>query len=252
MNAQNRSIKLLLYFYAFRLRALGLVMVLSLLLFGLLSNSFAAGMDGSVLFLMLFLGVPLAYWLVIGHYAPTDQTVDNWLQEDVKKIIEQSYERLGMDRTEEVREPLVIISPVYWKLEGVSLKEMVFRKGKDKMLRFSIYQVTIFHMQEQLTGAYICHYNFMRNGALYEKTSEYHYKDIVSVSTQQAIVKYHLPEGIKLIHVKEFGLSVASGESIKVVIALDTIAEREKAQLRPTGAEQAVNVIRGMLRLKKA
>ncbi|MCK7559796.1 hypothetical protein MKQ70_34595 [Chitinophaga sedimenti] len=38
---------------------------------------------------------------------------------------------------------------------------------------------------------------------------------------------------------------------IFVRLALDTIAAREKAQLLPTGAEQAVDVIRGMLRMKK-
>lgn len=249
MNADKRRMLLILYFYAFRRRVFVLVTALSLLLFFMLNNLPASGTGG--LFVMMVVGVPLVYWLLMRRFAPTDAMVDGWLQEDVAQMVAQSYVRLGLLKTEEVREPLVIISPVYWKLTGIPLNELLFRKGKDKLLRFSIYQVTIFHMQEQLLGAWICQYNFLRNNMLNEKTSEYHYKDIVSVSTQHATVKYHLPEGMKLVQTKEFSLSVASGESIRVVVALDTIAAREKAQLLPTGAEQAVDVIRGMLRMKK-
>jgi len=74
---------------------------------------------------------------------------------------------------------------------------------------------------------------------------------VVSVSTQEVSSNYQLPDGQKLVHVQEFRLSVASGESIRVTINPYQIAKNEKAQLPPTGAEKAVSVLRTMLRTKK-
>jgi hypothetical protein len=60
-----------------------------------------------------------------------------------------------------------------------------------------------------------------------------------------------LPDGQKLVHAQEFKLSVASGESIRIVINPYQIAKAENAQLPPSGAEKAVSVLRNMLREKK-
>jgi hypothetical protein len=83
-------------------------------------------------------------------------------------------------------------------------------------------------------------------------TYEYHYKDVVSVSTQEVSSNYQLPDGQKLVRVQEFRLSVSSGESIRVTTSPYEIAKNEKAQLPPTGAEKAVSVLRNMLRTKKS
>jgi len=106
-------------------------------------------------------------------------------------------------------------------------------------------------LHEYVLASYICHYNFIRSTSLNEMTHEYHYRDVVSVSTQEVSSNYQLADGQKLIHVQEFRLSVASGESIRVTINPYQIAENKSAQLPPTGAERAVSVLRNMLREKK-
>jgi hypothetical protein len=200
--------------------------------------------------LLVSLGIVI-YRYYKSYTRPNDETVDEWLREDIANLIKLSYHKLGIEKSDEVADPLFIISPVYWSVRGIDLKEVALKKGKDNLLRFSVYQITIFHLHEYILGAYICNYNFLRGTSLNEVTNEYHYKDVVSVATQEVSSNYSLPDGHKLIHVKEFRLSVASGESIRVTINPDEIARREQGELPPTGADQAVSVIRNMLRTKK-
>lgn len=251
MNSQKRRNQLKHYFYALRLKKPGIVLAASLFCYYSINSRQLPGLSNlAFVIAAISLGL-IIYQLVRYNTAPTDEMVDSWLQEDIEKLVQQSYQKLGIEQGENMPPPLVIVSPVYWQVRGIDVKDLGLRKGKDKVLRFSIYQVTIFHLDEYILASYICHYNFLRSTPLHEMTHEYHYKDVVSVSTQEVSSNYHLPDGQKLVHVQEFRLSVASGESIQVIITPYQIAKMEKAELPPTGAEKAVSVIRNMLRAKK-
>lgn len=227
-----------------------MVFAVLLLLFSM-SDKQLTGLNRLVFIgLITSLGV-LVYQLVRHFTRPDDATVDAWRQEDIDKLVRQSYHKLGISKEEEVSDPLVIISPVYWRVNGIDIREVSLHKGRDNFLRFSVYQITIFLLHEHILGSYICHFNFLRGTFLNETTNEYHYKDVVSVSTQETSSNYHLPDGQKLIHAQEFRLSVASGESIRVIINPYEIGKNENAELPPTGADRAVSIIRNMLRTKK-
>lgn len=250
MNTQERRKNLKHYFYKLRLKSPLIGLAISTLFYYIIDKQLTGLTQLVLIGLIASLGVTI-YRLVRYYTGPDDETVDAWLRDDINKLVDQSYHKLGIEKKEELSDPLVIISPVYWHVRGIDIKEVALHKGKDNMLRFSVYQITVFHLHEYILGAYLCQYNFLRGASLNEITNEYHYKDIVSVSTQEVSSNYHLPDGQKLIHAQEFRLSVASGESIKVVINPDEIARNEKAELPPTGADKAVSVIRNMLRSKK-
>jgi hypothetical protein len=251
MNLQEKRKQLKRYFYKLRLKKPGITFAVAALFYYIVIGGQFSGLSRLALVVMLISFGLIIYQLVQYYSAPSDVLVDQWLQEDIDKLVNQSYQKLGLEKSESMPDPLVIISPVYWQIRGIDVKDLGLRKGKDKMLRFSVYQITIFQLHDYVLASYICYYNFRRSTSLNETTHEYHYRDIVSVSTQEVSSNYYLPDGQKLVHVQEFKLSVASGESIKVTINPYQIAKTENAQLPPTGAERAVSVLRNMLREKK-
>lgn len=195
----------------------------------------------------------ITYAVLNRRSAPSDETVDAWLREDLSHLIATSYEKLGLEKSQLAQEtPLVICAPVYWHTRGIPPNELLYRKGRDKMLRFAVYRVTIFLLAEHLLGSYICDYNFIRKVALNEKTYEYHYQDVVSVATEESSGSYTLPEGQRFVNAQKFRLSVASGERIEILINPQIVADMSHGKLPATGAERAVSVIRAMLRDKKA
>jgi len=252
MNIKARRPQLKHYFHPLRLKKPGIALGVSAFIYFTVNSRQYPGFSQLTLMAgLVFLGL-IIYRLVSYFTAPPDATVDAWLAEDIEKLVKDSYQKLGIEKAEGVTAPLVISAPVYWRqVRGIDMKDIGLRKGKDKMLRFSVYRITIFHLSEYILASYSCNYNFLRGIALNEMTHEYHYKDVVSVSTKESSSNYTMPDGKKMVHAQEFKLSVASGESIEVIVNLYTVAESKKAELPPTGAEKAVSVIRNMLRAKK-
>lgn len=182
----------------------------------------------------------------------TDRQIDRWLQESLVKLGEQSLGKLNLDKSDIVADPLVIKGPIVWQTNGIDDSDLLWKIGDDNIVRFGVYRVTIVQLTDRHLGAYACDYNFIRNVALNERTDEYHYKDVVSVSTQEQASSYTLPTGVKLTTAQEFRISVASGESINVTIGSSQINKITGSdQIPETGAEKAISVIRAMLREKK-
>lgn len=181
----------------------------------------------------------------------SDTQVDTWLEEDLHQIIEKSYNKLGLDKSLIRGEPLLIVGPILWATTGVSKKDLLYRKGKDDIVRFAVYRATIIQLTDQLLAAYACDFNFLKNVTLNEETNEYHYRDITSVSTHEISTSYKLPNGRSLVHAQAFRLSVVGGENIQVTIGAEKLAGITGGDIPTTGAEKAVQVIRTMLREKK-
>jgi hypothetical protein len=184
---------------------------------------------------------------------PTDSQVDTWLQEGIQKLVDQSLSKLSLDPSELKGESLPIKGPILWSVSGIPNDNIAWKIGDDGIVRFGVYQVTIIHLTDRHLAAYACDYNFIRNVALNDRTDEYHYRDVVSVSTKESSSSYQLPTGVSLTLSQEFVLSVASGDKISVGIGISKLGQITGGSDRipETGAEKAINVIRAMLREKK-
>jgi hypothetical protein len=184
--------------------------------------------------------------------SPPDSQVQQWLEEGFRKAIGHSQYMLSLGEAESsFRDPLVIITPV---LQAGETDWSLWKQGEDDgVLRFGYYRMIVVHLTDRHLGAYVCEYNFVRNVVLNERTTEYHYHDVVSVTTREESYPYdHLKTGDKLTTKQEFSLSVASGESISVAVESAVIRQITGAEGIPdSGAERAVATIRAMLRDKK-
>jgi len=182
---------------------------------------------------------------------PIDLQVDQWLQEELKAVFPLALSKLGLEREELLREPLLIYGPLFWRTPGVPEADIVGIKGNDGIVRFSCYSVVVICLSDTRVNSYKANFNFIRNTFLGESTVEYVYRDIVSVSTEDRASNYDLPDGQILRHAQFFRLAVASGDSIEVALNSPEIRDLFGGDPAPTNHERTVQVIREMLREKK-
>lgn len=195
----------------------------------------------------------LCFFIRIKHFKnlPGEQTLDAWLIDDIDNLKTRALERLNICNTEQTHESLVIKSPILWKTNGIKKNEITFKNGKDKKVRFSIYQVIIVIFTEHSLSFYQCDYNFIKGIPLNEKDYEFSYKDVVSVATEDNTTNYKLPNNVVMRHCKLFKLSLTSGDSIQTIISSKELLKYIGGSLPETGVDNVVKTIRSILRETK-
>lgn len=183
--------------------------------------------------------------------APGDQTIDSWLVDDIEQLKKRSLERLNIDEAELIRDSIVIRGPILWDTNGVPINELTWKKGKDERVRFSINAITIVHLTEHRLSSYQCNYNFIRGVPLNEQDDEFHYRDVVAVSTRDESTNYTLPNGILMKQAQLFKLAVSSGDSISVIINSADLVRFTGGTIIETGLDKAVKALRKVLGEKK-
>jgi len=207
---------------------------------------------GMVMFGML-LGVVT---LVNQASIPSDPKIDQWLEEDLKNI--RSHALKKMDLSPELlagNEALRIIGPIFWDWDvyGVSEGDMWLKLGKDNVLRYTTISVLYVFTAEHLLAAYECIFNFLKNEKVHEDTYEFHYQDIVAVTTHEESRSRILPRKKKKQTIKEqeFHITVP-GESINIIIDSETLTENSKGDVyRKDEVDRAVQRLRTLIRDKK-
>lgn len=185
--------------------------------------------------------------------SPSGQQIDAWLQEDLQNITEDALtHKLGLVRDQLKRDPLVIYGPLLWTTYGIPDEDLVYAREKpSNTLRFSCYRIVVVFLTDARVATYSCNFNFLRNARVGEKTVEYLYQDIVSVSTEEVSTNYSLPDGKTLQRAKVFRLAVASGDRIEVVVNSPQLKDMLDGTLNLEDQDQNVRIIREMLRTKK-
>jgi len=183
--------------------------------------------------------------------APGDQTVDSWLVDDIDNLKKRSMERLNIDSSELIRDSVVIRGPILWNTNGVPVIDLTWKKGKDDRTRFSINAVTIVHLTEHKLSSYQCVYNFLKGVPLNESDDEFHYRDVVAVSTRDDSTNYTLPNGTIMKQAQFFKLAVSSGDKIEVVVNSSELLKFTGGSIVDTGLDTAIKALRKVLGEKK-
>lgn len=183
--------------------------------------------------------------------APGDHTIDTWLVDDIEDLKKRSMDRLNIEETELIRDSVVIRGPILWSTHGVPAEELIWKKGKDERIRFSINSITVVHLTEHRLSSYQCDYNFIRGVPLNERDDEFHYRDVVAVSTRDDSTNYTLPNGILMKQAQLFKLSVSSGDSIQVIVNSSDLLKFTGGSMLDTGLDSAIKALRKVLGEKK-
>ena len=187
-----------------------------------------------------------------GQGKPSDQQMEEWLEEDLKGLSKKALDKMGTDETELVSESVQVTGPRLWDIGGA---EVFFKKGKDNVLRFTPVGVSIINFtQNQLLG-YTCVIDFTTGKALNESTDEYFYKDVVSVATKSESKSVSIAKlgTVQLDAAETFTLTTSGGTSLSVLLRDPTLIEKMGGgEIPTTRAEKAIQTVRKMLREKKA
>lgn len=182
---------------------------------------------------------------------PSDNQMDEWLQEDIKSLRPRALKKLGFDEDEVKSEEITITGPIVWQAKGVPYEDILWRVGFDGITRFANYKILIFFITDKGFGIYECIYSLLKNVALNENTNEYFYKNITRVGTrEESYTNYILPNGQKLVSSELFALDVAGKPGVEVVLSDPAIEQFTGGTVPTSRAEVAVNAIKKLVREK--
>lgn len=195
--------------------------------------------------------IGLFIWLKLKG-KPSDSDMDGFIAEDLQNAIAKSLIKTSIDNSELVSESVIIHGPKFWLTGGA---EILFKKGKDNILRFSPINVTVINMTENQLVCYAASLDLTTGNFLNESTDEYFYKDVVSVSTQTETMSVEIEntkEKMQLVSAEKFKLTTSGGTSIEVLLRDPKLIEyMGGGDIPTTEAETAIQAIRKMLREKK-
>jgi hypothetical protein len=205
----------------------------------------------------MFIGIVIA---AIGGFAiysygqgkPSDQQMDEWLEEYLKNLTKIALNKMGTDETELVSESVQATGPRLWDVGGAGV---FFRKGKDNVLRFTPVGVSIINFTQNQLLVYSCVLDFTTGKALNESTDEYFYKDVVSVATRSESKSVNIQKlgTVQLNAAETFTLTTSGGTFLSVLLRDPTLIEMMGGgEIPTTRAEKAIQTVRKMLREKKA
>ena len=223
------------------------------------------GLDFNVWFIIpgLILGGIKAYLYVQGKAkyetsASTNQMVE-WLKEDLEFFKENSLDQVGLDEDETVSESIIVAGPIYWQIPGVELDEdEILRRETDSGYLYSIWSLVVIHICENSLSVYRCCYNWPKDQVADVSTSEYFYRNIASVQTSTASIKYRVltresknrSEGEEVERSgPTFAISMSSGEVLQIMIDATDLKVQSPEELSKN-AQNATQSIRRMLREK--
>lgn len=181
---------------------------------------------------------------------PSDQQIDAWHSGDTARLRTHALNQLDLIAeqvaTDNPNGPLVVVG------SGPSPQ---VRTGNDGIVRFSSHEILIIYLTTYHLAAYKCVVDLHDGSIRTETTQEYHYDDVVSVSTQtdnSPLTWYVEGQARQSPTHQRFAVSVASGEQISVAIGFTPSSElAPNSTFRETGANGAIRSIRARLREKK-
>jgi hypothetical protein len=183
---------------------------------------------------------------------PSDQQMDEWLEEDLRMLTDKSLTKMNTEKEELVSESVQVSGPRLWDVGGA---DVLWRTGKDKKARFTPVGVCVISFtQNQLLG-YTCALDRTTGKALNESTDEYFYKDVVSVATktESKTVKIQgIKDAIQMTAAELFTLTTSGGTKLEVFLRADNLIQTMGGgEIETTRAEKAIQTVRKMLRDKK-
>lgn len=245
MNEETKRKMIKSYFKSFPKWAIALIVI------GVIALLASGGSGGAIFFGLLLSGLGAFGIYSYSANKPTDAQMDQWLEEDLKMLTQKALSKTGTDEAELVSESVQITGPRLWDVAGAPV---LFRKGKDNVLRYTPVEVSVIGFtQNQLLG-YSCVLDRTTGKALNESTDEYFYRDVVSVATKtESKTKDISGLGrVQMNAAESFTLTTSGGTSLSVLLRDPELIKRMGGgEIPTTRAEKAIQTVRKMLRDKK-
>lgn len=195
---------------------------------------------------------------------PTDKQMDEWLDADVEYIKRKAARKLRINTRlapegGDLMVPELAVVGVARASEHHAPRTAV-RWGDDGNLRADHYTVLILMLTDKLISTYRCVVNFATGDLVLDEMREYHYSDIVGVSSrsiplsrpEQQLVDTVADTSTDVSIAHEFSLSITNGEALTVVTGFGGDFQASNGSLVWRGNEHALKIIQAMVRNRHA
>ncbi|CAM3802726.1 hypothetical protein KIPE111705_25740 [Kibdelosporangium persicum] len=193
---------------------------------------------------------------------PSDRQLDEWLREDIAVISRRAGERVRLNaeltaQGGDLVYPIQVVVGIPSGNQAVSHRLRV-RPGADGMVRANTYDVLIMFLTNNLISIYRCILDNHTGEAVYEENTEYHYRDIVGVSSQSipipevlADLLAEIDENYKNVPLAQtFRLSITSGESLSVATGFRRPEDGLTGDIAWGNNARSLDVIKKMIRAR--
>ena len=192
---------------------------------------------------------------------PSDAQMTEWLEGDVEYIKRKAARKLRINTRlqpegGDLMVPELAVVGVAHASEHHAARTAV-RWGDDGNLRADHYTILILMLTNKLISTYRCVLNFATGDLLLDEMREYHYSDIVGVSSrsiplsrpEQQLVDTVADTSTDVSIAHEFSLSITNGEALTVVTGFGgDFQESSSGSLVWRGNEHALKIIQAMVR----
>jgi len=218
---------------------------------------------------------------------PRDEEMDDLLKKDQDKVRAHAIQHLGLTRDQldlslQQRDPLANLALENslidqqqkdpWLISGPEMRGFSFGPkfrafstvGRDGVCRFAAYDVMVICPTGYHLALYECTIDFLTGRRRDERTREYHYADVVSVSTSTISDEQLSFQPLDLrgdetvgfdfrrALLRDFEIVVSSGDRSKIVVGIqDEDRPDRQVELQPSGIEEVIRSVRGKLKEKK-
>ena len=114
---------------------------------------------------------------------PTDNQIENWLLQDIKKLIKpKAIEMLSIDENNIQDDNFIIVPhPIYWKMKMIDEEHITKVETSEGYYNYSAFKVQILALTDNYVSLFTCNYNSINNEFHAENTNEFFFDDISSI-----------------------------------------------------------------------
>jgi hypothetical protein len=172
---------------------------------------------------------------------PSDEQIDEWINSDIDKIIDEALRRLDLEHEDYKAEPLRIGGPAI-------LNETMYARGRDGNIRCSHLNILVIFLTDYHVAAYQATNSIEFGQILTDNTQEFPYKEITNLGTQTVKQEIRLVDDVIASEsgLKEFTLATSGANVIRVPYAFARSTDSQ-GELPKIGGESTITAIRKKL-----
>jgi len=204
------------------------------------------------LFSIWILIKPLIFSKFVLSSKAADGDMDIWFSEDMHEVIKPAaLKQLKINPSSLKDENIIIVPyPVYWNIPNFSSQQIKRKLGEDGTYTYSVWTVQILVVTENFISYYSCIYDWENTQIMNEKTNEYFFDDISSVSNDAIPLEFKFidNEESDIGDAKVFKLANMSGERLQIITDIPALNVPEGYS---NNLERLVQAIRILLRNRR-
>lgn len=190
---------------------------------------------------------------------PSDREIDAWLSEDVTRLRKKALDMLDLEDDDiEIDDPLQLAGPLTHATNLVRKEDLRIRRGRDRSYRISANKVLILCPTEHYLGVFHCVYDSLRDEVFHSVTTQYAYRNVVSVKHGEnaEVFKGEEPNvltnsaGKELVPTQFFSMSISNGERFTVPMRARVAEARSSGEPPMTELDRVVRALKKLLQSK--